>query len=59
MFRFIMPVMQYYVKSGEFTLKEKLKNAVKSNTLYYSTLLIIVTILIIYIALKPGVQLDW
>lgn len=51
--------MQYYVKSGEFSLKKKLKNAVKSNTLYYSTLLIIVTILIIYIALKPGVKLDW
>lgn len=59
MFRFIMPVMQYYVKSGEFTLKEKLKNALKSNTLYYSTLLSIVTILVIYIALKPGVNLDW
>ncbi|XP_026812450.1 LMBR1 domain-containing protein 2 homolog [Rhopalosiphum maidis] len=56
---FIMPVMQYYVKSGEFTLKDKLKNAIKSNTLYYSTLLLIVTILIIYIALKPGVHLDW
>ncbi|XP_050544431.1 LMBR1 domain-containing protein 2 homolog isoform X1 [Daktulosphaira vitifoliae] len=56
---FIMPVMQYYVKSGEFTLKEKLKNAIKSNTVYYSTLLTIVTVLLIYIALKPGVHLDW
>lgn len=55
-----MPVMQYYVKSGEFTLKEKLMNAIKKNTLYYSTLLLIVTILIIYllIVLKPDVSLD-
>ncbi|XP_050420972.1 LMBR1 domain-containing protein 2 homolog [Adelges cooleyi] len=56
---FIMPVMQYYVKSGEFTLKDKLKNAIKSNTVYYSTLMTIVTVLIVYIALKPGVHLDW
>ncbi|XP_050543028.1 LMBR1 domain-containing protein 2 homolog [Daktulosphaira vitifoliae] len=56
---FIMPFMQYYVKSGEFTLKEKLKNAIKYNTIYYSTLLTIATVLLIYIALKRGVHLNW
>jgi len=59
MFRFILPVMQHYVESGEFTVKDKLKNAIKSKTLYYSKLLLIITIFITYAALNPGVDLDW
>jgi len=59
MFRFIMPVMKHYVESGEFTVKNKLKNAIKSKTLYYCKLLLIVTIFITYTALTPGVYLDW
>ncbi|XP_029341311.1 LMBR1 domain-containing protein 2-like [Acyrthosiphon pisum] len=56
---FIMPVMKHYVESGEFTVKNKLKNAIKSKTLYYSKLLLIVTIFITYAALTPGVYLEW
>lgn len=57
-FRLIMPMMQSYSKAGDFTIKGKLKSALIDNAIYYGSYLFICGILLIYIALKPGVQLD-
>lgn len=54
-----MPLMQSYLKAGDFTIKGKLKAALIDNAIYYGSYLFICGILLIYIALKPGVHLDW
>lgn len=55
----IMPLMQSYLKAGDFTIKGKLKAAVIDNAIYYGSYLFICGILLIYLALKPDVHLDW
>uniref|UniRef100_A0A1A9WY80 LMBR1 domain-containing protein 2 homolog n=1 Tax=Glossina brevipalpis TaxID=37001 RepID=A0A1A9WY80_9MUSC len=54
----IMPLMQSYLKAGDFTIKGKLKSALIENAIYYGSYLFICGILLIYIAAK-GVTLDW
>ncbi|XP_066584136.1 LMBR1 domain-containing protein 2 homolog [Prorops nasuta] len=54
----ILPLMQSYVKAGDFTIQGKLKSALIDNAIYYGSYLFICGILLIYIALKPGVDLD-
>lgn len=54
----IMPMMQSYSKAGDFTVKGKLKSALVDNAIYYGSYLLICGILLIYIALKPGISLD-
>ncbi|XP_066145281.1 LMBR1 domain-containing protein 2 homolog [Euwallacea fornicatus] len=55
----IMPMMQSYIKAGDFTIKGKLKSALVDNAIYYGSYLLICGILLIYLALKPGIDLDW
>ncbi|KAF2905093.1 hypothetical protein ILUMI_01077 [Ignelater luminosus] len=55
----IMPMMQSYIKAGDFTIKGKLKSAVIDNAIYYGSYLFICGVLLIYLALKPGIDLDW
>lgn len=55
----IMPLMQSYLKAGDFNIKGKLRSALIDNAIYYGTYLFICGFLLIYIALKPGVTLDW
>lgn len=55
----ILPLMQSYLKAGDFTIKGKLKSALIDNAIYYGSYLFICGILFIYIALKPDVYLDW
>lgn len=55
----VMPMMQSYTKAGEFTVKGKLKSALVDNTIYYGSYLFICGVLLIYLAFKPGVDLDW
>lgn len=55
----IMPLMQSFLNSGDFTVKGKLKSALIDNAIYYGTYLFICGFLLIYIALKPEVSLDW
>lgn len=54
-----MPMMQSYIKAGDFTIKGKLKSALIDNAIYYGSYLFICGILLIYLALKPGIDLDW
>ncbi|XP_019870589.1 LMBR1 domain-containing protein 2 homolog [Aethina tumida] len=55
----IMPMMQSYIKAGDFTVKGKLKSAIIDNAIYYGSYLLICGVLLIYLALKPGIDLDW
>uniref|UniRef100_A0A182XWW7 LMBR1 domain-containing protein 2 homolog n=1 Tax=Anopheles stephensi TaxID=30069 RepID=A0A182XWW7_ANOST len=55
----IMPLMQSYLKAGDFTIKGKLRSALVDNAIYYGTYLFICGILLIYLALQPGISLDW
>ncbi|XP_011307481.1 LMBR1 domain-containing protein 2 homolog [Fopius arisanus] len=54
----ILPLMQSYIKAGDFTIRGKLKSALIDNAIYYGSYLFICGILLIYIALKPGQNLD-
>ncbi|XP_052864857.1 LMBR1 domain-containing protein 2 homolog [Anopheles cruzii] len=55
----IMPLMQSYLKAGDFTIKGKLRSALVDNAIYYGTYLFICGILLIYLAVQPGISLDW
>lgn len=54
----ILPMMQSYLKAGDFTVQGKLKSALIDNAIYYGSYLMICGVLLIYIALKPGVYLE-
>lgn len=54
----IMPMMQSYIKAGDFTIRGKMKSALFDNAIYYGSYLLICGILLIYLALK-GIHLDW
>ncbi|XP_014246482.1 LMBR1 domain-containing protein 2 homolog [Cimex lectularius] len=54
----VLPLMQSYAKAGEFTIRGKLKSALVDNAIYYGSYLFICGILLIYIAVKPDLQLD-
>lgn len=51
--------MQSFLNSGDFTVKGKLKSALIDNAIYYGTYLFICGFLLIYIAMKPEISLDW
>lgn len=57
--RVVMPMMQSFIKAGDFTVKGKLKSALIDNAIYYGSYLFICGILLIYLALKPGIDLNW
>ncbi|XP_066993636.1 LMBR1 domain-containing protein 2 homolog isoform X2 [Anabrus simplex] len=54
----VLPLMQSYIKAGDFTIRGKLKSALIDNAIYYGSYLFICGILLIYIAVKPGLELD-
>uniref|UniRef100_A0A1B6CP33 LMBR1 domain-containing protein 2 homolog n=1 Tax=Clastoptera arizonana TaxID=38151 RepID=A0A1B6CP33_9HEMI len=55
----VLPLMQSYAKAGEFTFKGKLKSALVDNAIYYGSYLFICGVLLVYLAFKPGLELDW
>ncbi|XP_049844967.1 LMBR1 domain-containing protein 2 homolog isoform X1 [Schistocerca gregaria] len=50
----VLPLMQSYIKAGDFTIRGKLKSALIDNAIYYGSYLFICVILIIYIAVRPS-----
>ncbi|XP_017777102.1 PREDICTED: LMBR1 domain-containing protein 2 homolog isoform X2 [Nicrophorus vespilloides] len=55
-----MPMMQSYIKAGDFTIKGKLKSALIDNAIYYGSYLFICGILLIYLATRPGIDIfEW
>ncbi|XP_065155448.1 LMBR1 domain-containing protein 2 homolog isoform X2 [Atheta coriaria] len=55
-----MPMMQSYIKAGDFTVKGKLKSALIDNAIYYGSYLFICGVLLIYLATRPGIDIfEW
>lgn len=54
----ILPLMQSYSTAGEFTTVGKLRRALIENAIYYGTYLLIFGVLLVYLALQPGMNLD-
>jgi hypothetical protein len=52
----ILPFMQSYAQSGEFTIKGKIQRAFIANAIYYGIYLAILSILLIYIAVKQKID---
>ncbi|CAF3744812.1 unnamed protein product [Rotaria socialis] len=48
----ILPLMQSFCETGEFSIKGKIRYAIKANLIFYGTLLLIFVILVIYVATK-------
>ena len=51
----IIPLLQSYESSGEFTKMEKLKSSLKENIIYYSVLGVISIIILLFSLIKYGV----
>ena len=54
----ILPLMQSYIKAGDFTIQGKFKSALIDNAIYYGSYLFICGVLLIYLATKPDIDLD-
>ncbi|XP_050033222.1 G-protein coupled receptor-associated protein LMBRD2B isoform X1 [Dermacentor andersoni] len=54
----ILPLMQSYSTAGEFTMAGKLRRALIENAIYYGSYLLIFGVLLVYLALQPGMNLD-
>ncbi|XP_062905740.1 G-protein coupled receptor-associated protein LMBRD2B [Mobula hypostoma] len=55
----LLPFMQSYARSGDFSITGKIKTALIENAIYYGTYLLIFGALLIYVAVHPGLRLDW
>ncbi len=55
----ILPIMQSFTLAGEFTFGGKIKSALWDNIVYYTSYLLIAIILLVYIAVKPELHLNW
>ncbi|XP_055342802.1 LOW QUALITY PROTEIN: G-protein coupled receptor-associated protein LMBRD2-like [Paramacrobiotus metropolitanus] len=55
----LLPIMQSYAMAGEFSVLGKLLTSLKRNAIYYGTYLLIFGLLLIYVAAKPELKLDW
>ncbi|XP_069740640.1 G-protein coupled receptor-associated protein LMBRD2B isoform X2 [Narcine bancroftii] len=55
----LLPFMQSYARSGDFSITGKVKTALVENAIYYGTYLLIFGTLLIYVAAHPGLRLDW
>ncbi|CAF1105502.1 unnamed protein product [Adineta steineri] len=54
---FILPLMQSFCETGEFSIKGKIRYAIKANLIFYGVLTLLFVVLIIYVATK--VSLTW
>lgn len=55
----ILPLLQSYLRAGDFTIKGKLRSSLVENLIYYGIYLLICIVLLVYLALQPNVSLDW
>ena len=56
--RLIMPLMQSYSKTGDFTVCGKIKSALIENAIFYGTYLLIFGTCLIYVAARPDLDVD-
>lgn len=52
----LLPIMQSYSMTGDFTTLDRLKSAVRANLIYYSSLGAIFSVLFIYVIIKSGLD---
>lgn len=52
----ILPFMQAFSQSGEFTLKGKMRYALIANAIYYGSYLAVFGVLLIYVAIKVNID---
>ncbi len=50
--------MQSYSNAGDFSVLGKIKSALIANAIYYGTYLLIFGICLIYVVIKPGLDID-
>ncbi|XP_055341186.1 G-protein coupled receptor-associated protein LMBRD2-like [Paramacrobiotus metropolitanus] len=55
----VLPLMQTYALAGEFSFYGKITTSIKRNVISYGTYTAVFAILLIYVAMKPGKQLNW
>jgi len=55
---FLLPMMQSYAYAGNFTVWGKIKTAIYENLLWYGSYLVIFGALLIYVAVKPNLNLN-
>lgn len=56
--RIILPMMQSYAKAGDFSVAGKIKTSLIENAIYYGSYLIIFGVLLIYLLIRPDIQID-
>jgi len=56
--RIILPMMQSYSSAGDFTVMGKLKFAILENAIIYGSFLLILTVCVIYVAVKPELHFN-
>ncbi|XP_071116644.1 G-protein coupled receptor-associated protein LMBRD2-like isoform X1 [Haliotis cracherodii] len=54
----ILPMMQSYSNAGDFTVLGKIKSALIANAIYYGTYLLIFGVCLIYVAIRPDIDID-
>lgn len=54
----LLPMMQSYSNAGDFTVWRKIKSALFENAIYYGTYLLIFGICLVYVAIKPGLNIN-
>ena len=52
----VLPFMQAFSHSGEFTLSGKIRSALIHNAIYYGTYLAIFGVLLVYVAIKHNID---
>ncbi len=51
-------MMQSYATAGDFTVAGKMKSALIENAIFYGTYLLIFVVCLIYVAIKPDLNVD-
>ncbi|XP_032243067.2 G-protein coupled receptor-associated protein LMBRD2 [Nematostella vectensis] len=54
----ILPIMQSYSYAGDFTVRGKIKTALYENALWYGSYVIIFVVLLIYVIVRPDLELN-
>lgn len=52
----VLPIMQSYSMTGDFSTIDRLKSAVRANLIYYSSIGAIFTVLLVYVIFKNGID---
>ena len=56
--RLLLPMMQSYSRAGDFTVMGQIRSAVFENLLYYGTYFLIFGLCLIYVAIRPDLNID-